>query len=101
MTLRVAWRIDNAQTRNDLIARFDRFHLVLDRRIVAPCSGDEARSFGRQTAHGVIAMPEIPFSACNEEGCVRYHQLIEFVHRAPKMIGMAMRENHLVNLGLV
>ena len=47
VALCMAWRIDNMQTRNDLIARFDHFHLVLDCRVVAPCTGDQTRALGR------------------------------------------------------
>src|SRR5262245_6462573 len=101
MALRMARRIDDAQARNDFVPRIHQFDLVLDRRVVAACPGDKSRTFGGEPAGCVLAAPEIPFCAPDEETCTWRNQIIEFIDRAPKMIGVPVGENNLGYFGLV
>ena len=101
MSLGMAGGIDEAETGNDLITAFDHFYPVFDRCVVAACASYMACTIRWQSAGRIVAGPEIPFRAGDVECCVRNRQLIELVDRAPKMIGMAMRENHFSDLRFV
>ncbi len=63
MALRVAGVAMTCKAGDDVVARLEHFHAVLDRRVIAPRAGDETRALGRQAARRVVAVPEIPFGA--------------------------------------